>query len=162
MSKHQTIKLFVMDVDGTLTDGKVYIGSNGELMKAFSIKDGYGIRNVLIPAGIKPVIITGRKSDILEYRCSELGIVDIYQNVDDKVSTLEKVSEDYNISLSEVAYVGDDMNDMPCMIKVIEHDGIVGCPADAVKPVKNIATYISERKGGEGAVRDFIDYILNN
>ena len=162
MSKHQTIKLFVMDVDGTLTDGKVYIGSNGELMKAFSIKDGYGIRNVLIPAGIKPVIITGRKSDILEYRCSELGIVDIYQNVDDKVSTLEKVSKAYNISLSEVAYVGDDMNDIPCMIKVIEHDGIVGCPADAVAPVKNIATYVSERKGGEGAVRDFIDYILNN
>lgn len=141
MSKHQSVKLFVMDVDGTLTDGKVYIGANGELMKAFSIKDGYGIRNILIPAGIKPVIITGRKSDILEYRCSELGIADVYQNVQDKASTLEKVSADYNVSLSEVAYVGDDLNDLPCIIKVIEHKGVVGCPADAVEPVKNIATY---------------------
>ena len=156
------VKYLVMDVDGTLTDGKVYISAAGELMKAFSIKDGYGIRNILIPAGIRPIIITGRKSDILEYRCSELGITDIYQNINDKASILEIVSQKYNASLSEIAYIGDDMNDMPCMIKLIENDGIVGCPADAVAPVKNIATYVSERKGGEGAVRDFIDYILNN
>ena len=151
-----------MDVDGTLTDGKVYIGSNGELMKAFSIKDGYGIRNILIPAGIRPVIITGRKSDILEYRCSELGITDIYQNIDDKFTTLEEVCHEYDISLSEVAYIGDDMNDMPCMKKLIEQKGIVGCPADAVESVKSISTYISEKKGGEGAVRNFIEYILGN
>ena len=162
MNKQQPIKLFVMDVDGTLTDGKVYIGSNGELMKAFSIKDGYGIRNLLIPAGIIPVIITGRKSDILEYRCSELGITDIYQNVDDKFVVLKKVCHEYGISLSEVAYIGDDMNDMSCMIKLIEHQGVVGCPADATKAVKSVATYISEKNGGDGAVRDFIDYILGD
>lgn len=162
MNKRQTIKLFVMDVDGTLTDGKVYIGLNGELMKAFSIKDGYGIRNILIPAMIRPIIITGRKSSILECRCSELGVTDVFQGVDDKLAVLEFVCQKYGVFFSEIAYIGDDLNDIPCMRKVREENGLVGCPIDAISTVRNIATYISERKGGEGAVRDFIDFIFNH
>lgn len=84
----KTIKYLVMDVDGTLTDGKVYIGNNGEICKAFCIKDGYGIRNLLIPSGIIPIIITGRESAIVFNRCRELGITRIYQGISDKYSKL--------------------------------------------------------------------------
>lgn len=159
MNEHHKIKLFVMDVDGTLTDGKVYIGKDGELMKSFSIKDGYGVRNILIPSGVRPVVITGRKSEILEYRCTELDISEVYQNIKDKLIVLEQVAQKYDVSFSEIAYIGDDLNDMPCMIKIIKHGGIVGCPADAAAEVKEISTYASSKNGGEGAVRDFINFI---
>lgn len=159
MNDHKNVKLLFLDVDGTLTDGKIYIGSGGELMKAFSAKDGYGIHNILIPAGIRPVIITGRKSEILEYRCAELGITDLYQNVADKLPLMIQISQKYGIPLSETAYAGDDLNDLPCMMKVLENNGIVGCPADAVETVKAISSFVSEKNGGNGAVRDFIDFI---
>lgn len=155
------IKLFIMDVDGTLTDGKVYIGTNGELMKAFSIKDGYGIRNILIPAGIKPIIITGRKSDIVKHRCDELGITDVFQNVGDKLTVMSQVCQKNNVSFSNVAYIGDDENDLPCMLKICEESGIVGCPYDAVDSVKKTSSYVCKKSGGDGAVREFINFIID-
>lgn len=149
-----------MDVDGTLTDGKIYMGANGELMKAFDIKDGYGIHDILLPAGIIPVIITGRRSKIVKNRCRELGIKCIFQGVRDKILQLNNFLSTNGIFLSEVAYIGDDLNDLHCMQHVKSGGGIIGCPIDAVKPVKAIADFVCHRSGGNGAVREFIDYIL--
>ena len=153
------IKLFVMDVDGTLTDGKIYMGENGEVCKAFHVKDGYGIRMMLMPAGICPVIITGRSSKILENRCRELGITQLYQNIADKVVCLNEVFGD-QLDYSQVAYIGDDLNDLTCMELIRKHGGLVGCPADAVSKVKESADYICAQNGGNGAVREFIEWIL--
>lgn len=150
------IKYLVMDVDGTLTDGKIYMGNSGEVCKAFNIKDGCGIHDRLIPSGIVPIIITGRESAILLNRCYELGIKGVYQGISDKLSKLSEITEDF----SEVAYIGDDINDLPCMRSIKLIGGIVGCPADAVGEVKRIADYVSRHNGGEGAVRDFIEWLL--
>ena len=145
-----------MDVDGTLTDGKIYMGNDGEVMKAFSIKDGCGIHDILIPAGITPVIITGRSSKIVENRCEEIGINEIYQGISNKIEKLLSITDD----LSSVAYIGDDINDLSCMKPVKEAGGKIGCPADAVKKVKEIADFISTKNGGDGAVREFIEWLV--
>ena len=151
------IKLFVMDVDGTLTDGKIYMGQQGEFFKAFDIKDGYGIYNILPLKSIIPIILTNRKSQIVENRAKELGIIDIYQGVEKKSNKLQEICSEKNCSLSETAYIGDDLNDLDCMRLC----GVVGCPADAVSQVKEIADYISTKNGGEGAVREFIEWMVN-
>lgn len=150
------IRFLVMDVDGTLTDGKIYMGMDGELCKAFNIKDGCGIHDIAIPNGIIPIIITGRTSQILENRCKELGITSLHQGVSDKVEKLNLVTDDF----SAVAYIGDDINDLFCMNLVKEAGGIVGCPKDAVKKVLNISDFISTKNGGDGAVREFIEWLM--
>ena len=150
------IKYLVMDVDGTLTDGKIYMGQCGEVMKAFNIKDGYGIHDILIPAGITPVIITGRESAIVINRCKELGITNIFQGICDKVKKLRDLTED----LSEIAYIGDDINDLKAMKVVKTAGGVVGCPANAMKQVRNTADYIADHDGGDGAVRDFVEWLI--
>lgn len=150
------IKYLVMDVDGTLTDGKIYMGNDGEMMKAFDIKDGCGIHDILIPAGITPVIITGRSSKILENRCKELGITNLHQGIRNKIEKLLTITTD----LSTVAYIGDDINDLSCMEPIKEAGGLVGCPADAVKKVIELADFVSLREGGNGAVREFIEWLV--
>lgn len=150
------IKYLVMDVDGTLTDGKIYISPNGEIMKAFNIKDGCGIHDILIPSQIVPVIITGRESGIVFNRCKELGITKVYQGISDKLQKLKEVVPD----LSTVAYIGDDINDFVCMKAVKEAGGMVGCPRDAVEKVIEIVDFVSHHKGGNGAVRDFIEWLV--
>lgn len=154
----KNIKYLVMDVDGTLTDGKIYMGNDGEIMKAFNIKDGCGIHDIAIPAGIIPIIITGRVSQILQNRCKELGITEIYQGITNKIEKLISIVSD----LSEVAYIGDDINDLPCMEAVHNAGGLIGCPADAVKKVLKIADFVSCEDGGDGAVRDFIEWIVED
>ena len=154
----KTVKYLVMDVDGTLTDGKIYMGQNGELCKAFNIKDGCGIHDIAIPAGITPIIITGRKSDIVLNRCKELGITNVYQGVSNKLEKLLAITSE----LSSVAYIGDDINDLPCMRPIKEAGGLVGCPADAVDEVKLIADYVCSSKGGDGCVREFIEWSIKN
>ena len=149
------IKLFVMDVDGTLTDGKIYMGENGEIMKAFNVKDGYAIAHMLPEMGIIPVIITGRKSKIVENRAKELGITELYQGVGDKLAQLKIVAEKYNAAPEEIAYIGDDLNDLEC----IEFCGVTACPVDAVEKVKKTVNLVCNKKAGEGAVRDFIENI---
>lgn len=151
------IRYLIMDVDGTLTDGKIYMSVNGELCKAFNIKDGYGICDIAIPNGIIPVIITGRQSDIVLNRCKEIGITEVYQGVKNKVEKLKNITDE----LSTVAYIGDDINDLPCMELVKQAGGVIGCPADAAKEVKSIANFISAFNGGDGAVRDFIGWLMN-
>lgn len=150
------IKLLFMDVDGTLTDGKIYMGENGEVMKAFDIKDGYGINEILPKHGIIPVIITGRSSKIVENRAKELGITELYQGKHDKLETLQYVMKKYKCKKENAAYIGDDILDIVCM----QECGLVGCPADAVEEVKRIADYVCERNAGQGAVREFIEKIV--
>lgn len=152
----------MMDVDGTLTDGKIFISADGELFKAFDIKDGYGIHDLLPQAGIVPVIITGRESKIVENRCRELGIVHCYQGCRDKTTKLKEIASlfclfpnEYGI-YREIAYIGDDIIDLPCM----KLCGLVGCPEDAVTEVKESVNFISPHKAGSGAVRDFIEWIV--
>lgn len=145
-----------MDVDGTLTDGKIYMSNQGECCKAFNIKDGCGIHDMAIPAGIIPVIITGRSSDIVSNRCKELGIEQVYQGINNKIEKLLSITSD----LSEVAYIGDDINDLSCMKPVKQAGGIVGCPKDAVRNVLEIADFVADHNGGNGAVRDFIEWLL--
>ena len=147
--------MLVMDVDGTLTDGKIYMSANGELMKAFNIKDGYAIAR-LCEYGIEPVIITGRSSEIVTQRCKELGIEELHQGIENKSYTLRDICQKYNILLSQVAYIGDDLNDLPCM----NICGFSACPSDAMTKVKDKADYVCEAKGGDGAVREFIDFLI--
>ena len=155
-----------MDVDGTLTDGKIYMGSEGEVFKCFDVKDGCGIKDILPNYGIIPVIITARESEMVFKRFRELGVIHLYQGVRNKFNKLleitDKVSEQENIqySLSNIAYIGDDILDLECMIQIKEAGGIIGCPADAVKKVLDIADFVSKKKGGNGAVRDFIEYLV--
>ena len=154
-----------MDVDGTLTDGKIYMGVDGEVMKAFDIKDGYALHTLLKEQGIIPVIITARKSPMVEHRCKELGVTEIHQGVMKKFDCLNEIlekysSDDQQYQLSNVAYIGDDILDLFCMNPIKTAGGVIGCPTDAVKEIRAISDYISPSKGGEGAVRDFAEYII--
>lgn len=160
------IKFLVMDVDGTLTDGKIYMGENGELFKAFDIKDGYGIKDILPQYGIIPIIITARSSKILENRCKELAILELYQGVSEKFNKLNAVINYYSkrdgisYELKDCAYIGDDIIDLQCMIPIKDAGGLIGCPADGAHQVKKISSFISIHNGGCGAVREFIEWII--
>ena len=148
------IKMLVMDVDGTLTDGKIYIGPQGEVMKAFNVKDGYAIKHILPEMGIIPVIITGRTSAIVEYRARELDITELYQGVTDKLAQLKKVAEKYQLTKNQIAYIGDDVNDLEC----IKYCGFSACPNDAVEEVKHKAKIVCQSTGGNGVVRELVLY----
>lgn len=156
-----------MDVDGTMTDGKIYMGANGEMIKAFNIKDGYALHSLLKNNNIVPVIITARKSSMVENRCKELGVTEIHQGIMNKLDCLKEIiqgysSKDNQYDLSNVAYIGDDLLDLKCMHPVKENRGIVGCPADAIQSVIRISDYVAPHKAGEGAVRDFVEYIISH
>lgn len=154
-------KLLVMDVDGTLTDGKIYMGPDGESMKAFHVKDGFAILHFLPEAGVIPAIITGRKSKILENRCQELKIHYLCQGVADKTQMLEKLLLELKLNWNQTAYIGDDFNDLDAMTAVHNGGGIVGCPQDAAREVRAIADYVTSVRGGEGAVREFIAWLVH-
>lgn len=145
-----------MDVDGTLTNGKLYIGADGEEFKAFNIKDGAGIAEILPIFDITPIIITGRNSKIVERRCEELHISTYVQGSKNKLETLKMLVND----LSTVAYIGDDNNDLEIMKAIKNEGGLIGAPKDASKDVLEIVDYISNFRGGNGAVRDFIEFII--
>ena len=150
------IKLLVMDVDGTLTDGKIYMGPSGESFKAFDIKDGYGIHEILPQNGIEAAIITGRESSIVMHRAKELGINYVIQNSKDKVEALSKLADMAKCDFQEMAYIGDDMIDL----EPIKMCGLRGAPADAVSTIKANADYVTEKNAGSGAVREFIEWIV--
>lgn len=152
------IKLLVMDVDGTLTDGSIFIGEHGEIMKRFNCKDGYAIQNILPQMQVVPAIITGRESEILVRRCEELHIKYLVQNCQNKVGALSEIIGELGIKMSEVAYIGDDLNDLACMRQV----GYRGCPHDAAEEIKVICEYVCVSDGGRGAVREFIEWIRDN
>lgn len=150
------IRLLVMDVDGTLTDGKINMSPSGELFKSFDIKDGYAINEILPAHGIVPAIITGRVSSIVENRARELHVDELYQGKHDKLDTLRELMQKYGCSRENVAYIGDDILDLVCMNEC----GVVGCPSDACRQVKEIAHFVCSNKGGNGAVREFIEFII--
>lgn len=151
----KNIKLIVFDVDGVLTDGKLYIGSNGEEYKAFHTQDGMGI-SLARYAGIKTAIITGRKSEAVSKRAAELKIDYVYQGIHDKLYVLEEIITDLGIVIDEVCYVGDDINDLP----ILRVAGFSAAPGNAVKLVKKQVHYVAQANGGEGAVREIIEEIL--
>ncbi|MGG4167071.1 HAD-IIIA family hydrolase [Rossellomorea vietnamensis] len=149
------IKLIVLDVDGVLTDGKLYIGSDRVEYKPFHTQDGMGI-SLAHYTGMKTAIITGRKSEAVSKRAEELKIKYVYQGIHDKLTVLQEIMDDLQITLDEVCYVGDDINDLPILQKV----GLPVVPNNAVSIVKEYAQYVTISNGGEGAVREIIDHIL--
>lgn len=149
------IKIIILDVDGTMTDGKITYDNNGTETKSFNVKDGMAIAQA-IKYGIKVAIITGRTSKVVEHRATELGISDIYQGVGNKIATLDKLLKKYDYNYKNVAYMGDDINDIPAMMRA----DYVGITADAVLDIEEFAHFKSKYNGGYGAVREFIETIL--
>ncbi len=149
------IKLIVLDVDGTLTDGKLYISNSGDEMKSFNVKDGLGITQA-IKLGKEIAIITGKTSKIVHRRCEELGIKEIHQGIKDKISTLDCILDKYNLSYDNIAYMGDDLIDLA----VMKRCKLAGAPKDSVDEILAISDFISTKNGGDGAVREFIEFIL--
>ena len=149
------IKLILLDVDGTLTDGGIYRGNNGEELKKFNVKDGYAIVNAQ-KLGIEFGIITGRESELVRTRANELNIKYLYQGISEKTVILDEIMRITGLQKEEIAYMGDDLNDMKIMKKL----GFSGTPLDGANEVKIIADFISAKNGGEGAVREFIEAVL--
>jgi len=149
------IKLVLLDVDGTLTDGGIYRGNNGEELKRFNVKDGYAIVNAQ-KLGIEFGIITGRKSELVEIRSNELKIKYLYQGISEKTVILEEIMQKTGLKKEEIAYMGDDLND----ILIMKQSGLTGAPKDAADEVIQIVDFVSEKNGGSGAVREFIEHIL--
>lgn len=156
MSNFEKIKLVVLDVDGTLTDGGIYYDSDGNEIKRFDVKDGLGIK-VAMSAGLKFAILTGRQSAMVRRRAEELGIQYLLEGIQKKAPALMELSEETGISLSEMAYIGDDWNDLQAMMLT----GFKACPSDAAEEIKAVADYISVHSGGHGAVRECICKLLN-
>ena len=152
------IRYLIMDVDGSLTDGKIYMGSNGEAMKAFSVKDGYVINSILKSNNIIPIILTARISSIVQNRCEELGIEEVYQGKKEKLDALKEIIGESNFG--SCAYFGDDIIDLQCINSIKEAGGVVGCPADAVQKVRSAVNYICLAKAGEGALREFVEWLV--
>ncbi|GAA5220434.1 KdsC family phosphatase [Membranihabitans marinus] len=151
------IQLLVLDVDGVLTNADIHITENGEFLRTMNTKDGYGMKR-LLDAGIPIAVITGGTSKGVELRLRGLGIETIYSGIHDKLPVLEKIASDLNISMSAMAYVGDDIPDLPC----IQHVGIGCCPADGVQEILDASQYIAEKPGGRGCVREIIEHILRS
>ncbi len=153
--KLRKIKAIFLDVDGVLTDGTIIYGSDGLELKVFDIKDGFGITHA-ISSGIRVGIITARASEVVKRRATELGITDLYQGSIDKVAPLEEIKRVYSLDESEIAYIGDDILDLPLLQKV----GFSAVPANAERSMKMKVDYVSKALGGHGAVREIIDLIL--
>lgn len=151
-----------MDVDGTMTDGSINICESGELYKSFNVKDGYAISQLLPQAGITPIVLTGRSSNIVSVRCKELNINKVLQGIKDKVGVLDSLLYSEKVNYSEVAYIGDDLNDLECMQRIKSYGGLIGCPSDASDPVKLISDFVSVSNGGRGAIREFVEWLLQD
>lgn len=149
------IELLLLDVDGTLTDGKIYYSSSNEEIKAFSIKDGLALR-VWKKMGRKSAIITGRTSLIVEKRAKELGIDFVFMGIENKGEIVQKLKQELNLKSSEIACVGDDLNDL----LMFKQCGMRFAPKDGAKQILNHVDRVLNAKGGEGAVREAIEFII--
>lgn len=149
------ITTFIFDVDGVLTDGTVTVFTNGELVRTMSIKDGYALKTA-VDLGYRVCIISGGSNEGVTLRLQALGVRDIFLGVHDKLKVLATYLATYNISLDNVLYMGDDIPDFPVM-KIV---GLPTCPKDAVPEIQRISNYISQKKGGNGCVRDVIEQVL--
>ena len=155
MQNYDEIKLIVLDVDGTLTDGGIYYASDGSEIKRFDVKDGLGIKMGLA-AGLEFAIITGRESPMVQRRAKELGIRYLRQNVQKKGPAMRELLQETGLSKAQVAYMGDDLNDKAAM----EQAGISACPGNADPDIQKICHYIAPCPGGDGAVRAFLQELL--
>ncbi|MDU2939387.1 3-deoxy-manno-octulosonate-8-phosphatase KdsC [Superficieibacter sp. 1612_C1] len=155
LEQAKKIRLLILDVDGVLSDGLIYMGNNGEELKAFNVRDGYGIRCALT-SGIDVAIITGRKAKLVEDRCATLGITHLYQGQSDKLLAYRELLEKLALSPDQVAYVGDDLIDWPVMAEI----GLSVAVADAHPLLIPRADYITRINGGRGAVREVCDLLL--
>jgi 3-deoxy-D-manno-octulosonate 8-phosphate phosphatase (KDO 8-P phosphatase) len=149
------IRLFGMDVDGVLTDAGIYHGSGGLELKKFNVHDGMGV-TLLLKAGIVPFIITARSSEAVAKRARELGIVEVHQGAERKGECLDDITARLGAGLGEVAFIGDDLSDMPVLTRV----GFPIAVANAVGEVRDIARLITVRKGGDGAVREACEHVI--
>ena len=156
IKKALKIKLFISDVDGVLTDGSLILGNNGEEFKSFNSQDGMGIK-LLQKNNIDVAIITGRSSNIVKNRAEELSIKEVYQGIDDKIKIFNKLLDKYSLKGSEVSYIGDDLNDLVVLNEV----GLSFSVKNGVKKVKENVDYITDNSGGNGAVREAAELILN-
>lgn len=150
------LKLFATDVDGVLTDAGMYYGESGEELKKFHTRDGMGLK-LLQAEGVLTAIITMENTKIVERRGKKLGIPEVFQGAKDKVAVLGNLSEKYGIPFEQMAYIGDDVNDVQALMVV----GYAAAPSDCVKQVRRVVHYVCKKKGGEGAVREVIDRILS-
>lgn len=153
--KIKNLKLIIMDVDGVLTDGGMYCFEDGSIAEKFNTRDGMGVelwRN----AGFKTMLVSGKDLNLIKNRAKRMGIDYILLGKRDKYIAVKEVLGKEGIKLEESAYIGDDINDLPLLRKV----GFSASVADGIEDVKKEVDYITKRRGGEGAVREFIDYLL--
>lgn len=157
LAKAKKIKLLVCDVDGVFSDGRIYLGNDGEELKAFHTKDGFGIK-ALGNSGVSVAIITGRRSAIVTKRMTALNVKHIIQGQEDKLPALLTLAKELAINIDEIAYIGDDMPDLPCIIQV----GLGIAVQDAHPMVISKADYTTYTRGGFGAVREICDLIMQS
>ena len=155
LDKAKNIELVIFDVDGVMTDGSLFMGDDGQEYKAFNSLDGHGMR-MLQEGGVTAAIITGRKSNVVEHRMNDLGITHVYQGYRDKIPAYETLLNDVGLEKHQIAYVGDDVVDLPIMTQV----GFAIAVQSAHPYVKKHAHWITQRNGGSGAVRDVCELIL--
>jgi 3-deoxy-D-manno-octulosonate 8-phosphate phosphatase (KDO 8-P phosphatase) len=155
IKKCKKIKLLLTDVDGVLTDGGRYYSKDGEILKKFHVRDGMGI-NILLRNNIKTIILTKEKSMITKKWAKDMNVFKVYSGLIKKEQILTKICKKYKINLDEVAYIGDDVNDVEILKKV----GFSAVPYDSVFQVKKITDYICKSSGGKGCFREICDFIL--
>lgn len=151
------IKMLVFDVDGVMTDGSITYDEDGKEYKTFNAKDGHGVVR-MNHAGFITAIITARNNGTVQHRAQNLNFTELYQGYKYKLPALEELMKKYNLTLENVAYMGDDLPD----ICILEGVGLACCPNDAVKEVKEVCNFISNCNGGKGAVRELCDFILDS
>lgn len=149
------IALAIFDVDGVFTDGRLFFGPEGETHKVFHVRDGYGVKS-LARAGIQLAVISGRASEAVSRRMAELGVEHVYQGNHDKVPLFEELIERLGVTPGAVAYMGDDLPDLP----VMELVGLPAAPANADPAVLAASRWTARHQGGHGAVREFCDFLL--
>ncbi len=154
--KARQIRLLLTDCDGVLTDTGVYYSANGEELKRFSIRDGMGVERLRKFGNVDVGIITGENSDSVKKRAEKLKITELHLGIKDKLALLDEIMTRLDLEPGQIAYIGDDTNDVPIMERV----GLRACPADATSFAKAIADYICPNKGGHGAFRDFAEFII--
>lgn len=151
----QEIRLFATDVDGVLTDAGMYYSESGDEWKKFNTRDGMGIK-LLQKAGLITAIVTQERTRLVARRAEKLAIPELHQGVMDKLSVIREMAARHGISLQQVAYIGDDVND----IEALQAVGFSAAPADGLPQVLKVVDYVCQRKGGEGAVRELAEMIL--
>jgi len=154
-NKCKKIKLILLDVDGVLTEGSIIFGESNQELKIFNVQDGVGIK-LAQAAGIQIGIVTGRTSEVVKRRADELEIEILYQGQQDKIEAYEQIKNDFCLADDQIAYVGDDLND----IKLLQKVGLSFAVSDACNEVKEVVDYIVKRCGGRGAVREVVEFIL--